>query len=126
MSTTKQVGNNKKGVGGFGDNPENRSDGRWKKEDSISYQLHKFLAMTVEEFGEYEVKNPPSKRSQAEHIAYARVMNSRDDLSEAKELTNRTEGMPKEKKEVELTLPKPIHAGIYEHLSNGQDIQAQE
>jgi hypothetical protein len=37
---------NREGKGGFQDHPENRADGRWSKEDSYSYWLHKFLAMS--------------------------------------------------------------------------------
>lgn len=71
---------------GFNVNPQNRSDGRWKKEDSISYNYNKFLAMSEEEFADYR---PETK---AQRIAYNRIKASEDSLNDAKEITDRTEG----------------------------------
>lgn len=50
-ATTKQVqkGNNKSGKGGFGDNPENRSDGSWKKEDTPRFKLEQMMKLTEAE-----------------------------------------------------------------------------
>lgn len=71
---------------GFNAHPENRSNGRWKKEDSISYNYNLFLAMSENEFREY---TPVTK---AQRIAYNRVVASEDSLHDAKEITDRTEG----------------------------------
>ena len=71
---------------GFNVNPQNRSDGRWKKEDSISYNYNKFLAMSEEGFADYK---PETK---AQRIAYNRIKASEDSLNDAKEVTDRTEG----------------------------------
>ena len=85
---------NPKGVGGFGDNPQNRSNGKWKKENSISYQYNRLLAMTDEEYKEFKPK------TNAEKIANRRIQRAlRDDdssLGETKEITDRTEGRPKQ------------------------------
>ena len=71
---------------GFNVNPQNRSNGRWKAEDSISYNYNKFLAMSEEEFAEYVPK------TKAQRIAYNRIKASEDSLNDTKEITDRTEG----------------------------------
>lgn len=71
---------------GFNVNPQNRSNGRWKPEDSISYNYNKFLAMSEEEFADYK---PETK---AQRIAYNRIKASEDSLNDTKEVTDRTEG----------------------------------
>ena len=85
---------NPTGKGGFGDNPQNRSNGKWKKENSISYQYNRLLAMTEEEYNAFKpVTN-------AEKIARRRIERAiRDDdesLKETKEITDRTEGRAKQ------------------------------
>ena len=71
---------------GFNVNPENRSNGRWKAEDSISYNYNKFLAMSEEEFAEYTPK------TKAQRIAYNRIKDAEDSLNDTKEITDRVEG----------------------------------
>lgn len=95
MTTTKQEAQQRDDKGritggappvGFHTNPERRSDGRWKAEDSISYNYNKFLAMSEEDFAEY---TPETK---AQRIAYNRILASEESLNDAKEVTDRTEG----------------------------------
>lgn len=71
---------------GFNVNPQNRSNGRWRKEDSISYNYNLFLSMSEEEFAEY-VPN-----TKAQRIAYNRVKEAEESLNDVKEITDRTEG----------------------------------
>lgn len=75
---------------GFHTNPERRSDGRWRKEDSVTYQYRRILAMTDDELEAF------IPETQAQKIAKVRVMRAvRDDdssLAETKEITDRTEG----------------------------------
>lgn len=82
------VGN--KPIVGFHTNPERRSDGRWRKEDSVTYQYRRMLAMTDDELEAF------IPETQAQKIAKMRIMRAvRDDdssLAETKEITNRTEG----------------------------------
>lgn len=77
---------NPDGKGGFGDNPQNRSNGRWSKEGSISYNYNKLMRMPVEEVDEFV------PTTMAEKIAKARVQESVKSLNDAKEITDRTEG----------------------------------
>ena len=99
--TSKQVNmnNNPTGIGGFGDNPQNRSSGEWKAEDSISYQYHYLLPMLVDEFKEWLTNNPEGNRTMAQEIAYNAVLKSRTDLKYLVEITNRTEGKAPQKLE---------------------------
>ena len=53
---------------GFHTNPERRSDGRWRKEDSVTYQYRRMLAMTDDELEAF------IPETQAQKIAKVRVM----------------------------------------------------
>jgi len=88
--------NNPDGVGGFGDNPENRSNGRWRKEDSFSYNMNKFKSMTVAEFEAWKKTHPKKERTVAQQLAFTRVFNADKDLKEFQEVANRTEGKAQE------------------------------
>jgi hypothetical protein len=101
-STTKQVKRipNPTGKGGFQERPQDRSDGRWSKDNSFSYWLNYFKSLTTKEFFEWEKANPSDMRTVASDLAYARVMKARNELKEFQEVANRTEGMPVKKMEV--------------------------
>lgn len=83
---------NPTGKGGFGDHPENRSPGGWKKEGSISYQYNFLIRLNVEQFKLWLSENPEKERTVAQDIAYNAVINSRKDLKYLQEITDRTEG----------------------------------
>lgn len=96
--TTEQVSKKKTpqernptGKGGFGDNPENRNPGGWKKENTISYQYNRFLNMSPADLKAYAT-TPEKDRTVAMDIAYQRVIASRKSLMDVKEITDRTEG----------------------------------
>lgn len=86
---------------GFDTHPENRSDGGWKKENTISYQYKRFLNMTPDELKEYATNPNNDPRTVAMDIAYSQVIASRKSLPHAKEITDRTEG--KAPQSVDLT-----------------------
>lgn len=79
---------------GFHTNPERRSDGRWGKETSISYWYNKLGNMSNEEYEKFIPKNAFQK------IALLRIeramRDDNDSLAETKEITDRTEGKPKQ------------------------------
>lgn len=108
---------NPEGKGGFGDHPEHRSDGRWKKEDSQSYCLRFFLAMTEEEFLAWTASNPPEKRTVAQTIAHTRVLNARKRLSDYREVVDRTEG--KAKQPIDLGVDDTPVMELLEKIYNG-------
>lgn len=97
MTTTKQVEPhipNPTGKGGFQERPEDRSDGRWKKEDSISYQYNKLLRMPLDELEGF------IPQTAAQSVAKQRIKEMLEDNNETKggalqvtkEVTDRIEG----------------------------------
>lgn len=85
---------NPTGKGGFGDNPQNKANGRWKKENSQNYCLNYFLQLTVAELKVWEEENPEDKRTVAQSLAWARVVEARKELADYREVVDRTEGKP--------------------------------
>lgn len=83
---------NPEGKGGFGDNPEHRSPGGWKREDSITYQYNFLLRLSVSQFRDWLNEHPEEERTMAQEIAYKAVFSSRKDIQYLKEITDRTEG----------------------------------
>ena len=86
---------NPTGKGGFGDNPQNRSDGGWKKEDTIPYQYNLLMRMSLDELNEWAKENRTTM-TMAQAIAYKRLIAATDSLPDAKEVTDRTSGKAKE------------------------------
>jgi hypothetical protein len=91
--TTPQVPN-PTGKGGFGDHPENRSPGGWKKEENITNRMQFFGRMNEEEIRDWQKKNP--NPTVFELIALNRVLGAMKKLDESTFVANRTEGMPKQ------------------------------
>lgn len=101
MTDTNQTGliRDKKGriIGGkppagFDKHPENRSDGGWKKEDSIGYQYRYLQRLTVDAFEQWLLDNPEDKRTMAQELAYQALLKAKDELNYLKEVTDRSEG----------------------------------
>ena len=92
MSEKIDYNRNPTGRGGFSDNPQNRSDGRWKPENSQSYCLNMFLKMTKAELYEWMDNNPPNDRTMAQILALSRVLKAKKELADYKEVIDRTEG----------------------------------
>lgn len=80
-----------------------RSNGRWRKEDSISYQYNLILRMTPVELDKYE-KSP--NLTMAQQIAIRRIKDSLNDDNKAlyntSEITDRTEGKARQAIEMEV------------------------
>lgn len=93
MATTQQVNQppNPTGKGGFGDHPENRNPGGWRKEVSFSYQYKRFMAMTIDELAEW-MKKPMGEKTVVEELAHKAVARAKNSLADVKEITDRTEG----------------------------------
>lgn len=117
--TTQQdsdMNRNPDGIGGFGDHPENRNPGGWNKNYTFSYQYNRFMHMTNDELQEYRMQ-PAGSHRVVEELAYKRIMAANNSLPDVKEITDRTEGKPKEadttpdelniKFEVVNTVPEP-------------------
>ena len=90
--------NNPAGKGGFGDNPQNRRDGRWSKDTSISYWYNKLGRMALKELEEFEQKGDeltPFQKTALIRVKRAYKGDS-EGLAEAKEVADRTEGKAKQ------------------------------
>lgn len=107
MTTTEQVDKNvpnPTGKGGFGDNPQNRNPGGWKKEDTARYKLELLIKMSDEELtalieGE---STPRFDKNMAEAVRDGK-------WKEIEGMMNQVYGKPKEF--VETTIkeaPKPL------------------
>ena len=93
--TTDQVkAPNPTGKGGFQDHPENRNPGGWQKTETFRYWYDVFKEMTVSELKEWQLNNSENIRSVASDLAFTRIIKSKDNLKEFKEVANRSEGMP--------------------------------
>lgn len=86
MGLKKGMVNNPTGKGGFAENPQNMSGGMWKKDTSISYWYNNLIRKSIEEFREFE------PQTMAQELAYAAVLEAKEELSYLKEVTDRTEG----------------------------------
>lgn len=97
--TTQQVTppekRNPTGKGGFGDNPQNRNPGGWKKDQSISYQYNFLIRLKVDEFREWLQQHPESQRTMAQELAYQAVLKARKEIKYLQEITDRVEGKSK-------------------------------
>ena len=111
---------NPTGKGGFGDNPQNRSDGGWKKEYTPTYQYKRFLNMDIDElmflskcwgivkldpadYKDERFQNPENKkRTTVEEMCLRRVIASMRSLSDVKEINDRVEGRAMQKVEASV------------------------
>lgn len=123
--TTNQVNDmnrNPTGKGGFGDNPQNRSNGRWSGKDSIPYQENKLIRMTVTKFKEWLKEHSEDDRTVAEELAYNAVLKARTDLKYLVEVTDRTSGRAVQTMKHEGDLI----TGIKVEIVNGTDSESDE
>jgi len=105
MTTTEQdkrsLGNNPTGIGGFGDHPELiNAGGKPKKQQLFSYWLPFFKDLPDDEFDKYIKTRGKGNMYMAESIAYERVKQAKADMSEYKDLADRTEGRAVSRTEV--------------------------
>lgn len=102
---------NPTGHGGLGDHPENRSSGKWNKENSISYQYKKFLSMPITEFTRYLAQEKDGM-TMTEKLAYYRIKATETSLRDMKEITDRTEGRVTQAAETDDQSGRPIITGF--------------
>lgn len=96
MPAPKGNNNNPTGKGGFQERPEDIAKGRWSGETSISYNMNKLIRATVDDVKTWIEKHPEATRTMAEELAFNAVVAARKDLAYLKEVTDRTEGKPKQ------------------------------
>jgi len=129
--TTQQVSMNRnpKGKGGFKEHPENQSPGGWNPVMTFSYQYKFFNNMPVEIAKDWLTKNP--NHTVIQEIAWNAVDKAKKEHKYLVEITNRTEGMPKQTTDLKVTgksLPDLIEEleTNYERLSKEIDEQVVE
>ena len=79
MGVKKGTVNNPTGKGGFGDHPENACHGRWRKEDSYTYNVNKFGRMTDIELQEIILKSKAGELTQFQQAALKTVLDMKKD-----------------------------------------------
>ena len=90
---------NPNGKGGFGDNPQNRNNGAWKKVDTFRYWYDTFKEMSVSELKRWQKANPEEDRKVVADLAFNAVIRASGDLKYLVEVTDRTEGKAQQKVE---------------------------
>lgn len=89
----KDMNRNPQGKGGFGDHPENRNDGRWKKEASFTYWMNKFKNMSLLDFKMARETYDGDQWTVAAEAAYVRVEAALGkELANFEAVADRTEG----------------------------------
>lgn len=74
MGAKKGTVNNPTGKGGFGDHPENACRGRWRKEDSYTYNVNKYGRMTDIELQEVILQAKGGELTQFQRAALQTVL----------------------------------------------------
>lgn len=74
MGVKKGTVNNPTGKGGFGDHPENACHGRWRKEDSYTYNVNKYGRMTDIELQEVILQAKGGELTQFQRAALQTVL----------------------------------------------------
>lgn len=74
MGVKKGMVNNPTGKGGFGDHPENACHGRWRKEDSYTYNVNKYGRMTDIELQEVILQAKGGELTQFQRAALQTVL----------------------------------------------------
>ena len=124
MATDQDMNRNPTGKGGFGDNPQNRNPGGWKKEDTPRYKLEKMMKLSHKELQEFALDedNPLFDRKIAKFIADG-------DWKTIKDMVAEVYGTPKQTIEqtvIEQPIPlEDLANGIREDDSVPQDKETQ-
>ncbi len=102
MPTTNQVPN-PTGKGGFGDNPQNRNPGSWKKSDTPRFKLEQMMKLSEPELKAIadDIDAPYFERKLATAIKKA-------DWKVIREMTDQVYGQPKQTIDTTMTIPTPL------------------
>lgn len=121
MGVKKGMVNNPTGKGGFGDHPENACHGRWRKEDSYTYNVNKFGRMTDIELQEIILKSKAGELTQFQQAALKTVLDMKKDEGWKKlvDTVDRVDG--KALQPVEQTVNGYVPPTINIEFVNGDD-----
>lgn len=120
QTSTQDYNRNPEGKGGFGDNPQNRGRGFWKREDTPRFKLEKMMKMSHKELQEFALDEaqPLFDRKLAKFIADG-------DWKTIREMVAEVYGTPKQTIEqtvIEKPLPlEDLTDGIWQDDSLPQD-----
>jgi len=111
----KKVITNPTGKGGFKDNPQNKANGRWTKETSISYNYNYLIRLRQSEFEKFK------PQTIAQELAYNAILEAKGDLPYLKEVTDRTEGKAIQAIDHTTDGEKINQVTVFELPSNGRE-----
>jgi len=111
----KKVITNPTGKGGFKDNPQNKANGRWTKETSISYNYNYLIRLSQSEFEKFK------PQTIAQELAYNAILEAKGDLPYLKEVTDRTEGKAIQAIDHTTDGEKINQVTVFELPSNGRE-----
>lgn len=122
MGAKKGTVNNPTGKGGFGDHPENACKGRWRKEDSYTYNVNKYGRMTDIELQEVILQAKGGELTQFQRAALQTVldMQKREGWKKLVDTVDRVDG--KALQPVEQTVNGYVPPTInIEFVNGGED-----
>ena len=121
MGVKKGMVNNPTGKGGFGDHPENACHGRWRKEDSYTYNVNKFGRMTDIELQEVILQAKGGELTQFQRAALQTVldMQKREGWKKLVDTVDRVDG--KALQPVEQTVNGYVPPTINIEFVNGDE-----
>lgn len=121
MGAKKGTVNNPTGKGGFGDHPENACRGRWRKEDSYTYNVNKYGRMTDIELQEVILQAKGGELTQFQRAALQTVldMQKREGWKKLVDTVDRVDG--KALQPVEQTVNGYVPPTINIEFVNGDE-----
>lgn len=121
MGVKKGMVNNPTGKGGFGDHPENACHGRWRKEDSYTYNVNRYGRMTDIELQEVILQAKGGELTQFQRAALQTVldMQKREGWKKLVDTVDRVDG--KALQPVEQTVNGYVPPTINIEFVNGDE-----
>lgn len=103
MATDQDMNRNPTGRGGFGDNPQHRNPGGWKKSDTVRFKLEQMAQMTAEELTAIQADQslPVFEQKLAGFILEG-------DWKTIREMTDQVYGQPKQTIDSIVSIPEPL------------------
>ena len=94
---------NPTGKGGFGDNPQNRHNGAWKKTDTPRYKLEKMMRLT-----EQEIKHIADDKDAPYFERKLAVAINKADWKTIESMMTQVYGQPKQTIDTTIAMPQPL------------------
>ena len=103
MTTKQDMNRNPTGKGGFGDNPQNRHDGSWRKSDTPRFKLEQMMKLSEQRLKQIADDNdaPYFERKIATAI-------KKGDWKVIREMIEQVYGQPKQTIDTTVVIPEPL------------------